>query len=295
MEVVTASEVPIRAQDEGNDRSLRPGGVLRQMLLSDNAPDGLSFKFFRSQYQPGDKAFTSPRHHHAFQQLRWTESGSVNFGPEQYIRTGEMAYFPRGAFYGPQVKDTGVGCLLQFGFDEEHQYGGEWAQHREKAILSLQEKGSFEAGVYVDTDPETGERRERDSGQALYEEQYEAKTGKRFQVPQAGYDTPILLHPQAFTYHQAGPGVEVKELGHFFDHAGPHADVRFSMARLSGDGVFTLSADRAQLAWTTDPGLRVGGTTYPGLTYLYSPREEQTEITGENPVELYLVQFPRRD
>jgi hypothetical protein len=66
MDVVVAQDVATQAQDKGNDSALRPGGVLRQMLLRDNAPDGLSFKFFRSRYQPGDKAFTSPRHHHAF-------------------------------------------------------------------------------------------------------------------------------------------------------------------------------------------------------------------------------------
>jgi len=97
MDVVVAGEVTAQAQDRGADSPLRPGGVLRQMLLSDNAPDGLSFKFFRSRYQPGEKAFTSPRHHHAFQQLRWTESGQINYGPGQYISAREMAYFPRAA------------------------------------------------------------------------------------------------------------------------------------------------------------------------------------------------------
>ena len=53
-----------------------------------------------------------------------------------------MAYFPRGAYYGPQVKDTGVGLLLQLGFHEEHQYGGTWANVREEAIKRLQGHGN---------------------------------------------------------------------------------------------------------------------------------------------------------
>jgi hypothetical protein len=295
MEVVVAQDVATQAQDKGNDSALRPGGVLRQMLLHDNAPDGLSFKFFRSRYQPGDKAFTSPRHRHAFQQLRWTESGEINYGPDQYIGRREMAYFPRGAYYGPQVKDTGVGLLLQLGFDDEHQYGGVWSSLRDDAIKRLKENGEFKDGVYVDTDPETGERRERDSGQALYEEQYEARTGKRFVVPAAGYETPILLHPDAFEYYTVAPGVEVKNLGHFFDHAGPNADIRISMLRLSAGGTYTFSAERAQLAWTTDAGLIVEGKTYPELTYLYSARDEKAEISADPNVEVFVIDLPRPD
>jgi hypothetical protein len=265
------------------------------MLLHDNAPDGLSFKFFRSRYQPGDKAFTSPRHHHAFQQLRWTESGEINYGPDQYIRAREMAYFPRGAYYGPQLKDTGVGLLLQLGFDDEHQYGGVWAKFREEAIKRLKENGAFQDGVYVDADPETGDRRERDSGQALYEEQYEARTGKRFIVPAAGYETPILLHPDAFEYYPAGSGLEIKNLGHFFDHPGPNADIRLSVLRLSPGGSYTFSPDRAQLAWTTDAGLIVEDRGYPELTYLYSPRDEKADIATAATAEVFVVDLPRPD
>ena len=295
MDVVVAADVATQAQDKGSDSSLRPGGVLRQMLFHDNAPDGLSFKFFRSRYQPGDKAFTSPRHHHAFQQLRWTESGEINYGPEQYIRAREMAYFPRGAYYGPQVKDTGVGLLLQLGFHEEHQYGGTWANVREEAIKRLKEKGAFTEGVYVDTDPDTGERRERDSGQALYEEQYETLTGKRFVVPDQGYDTPILLHPQAFAYYQAGPRLEIKRLACFFDHPGPNGDIRLSVLRLAAGGTYEFGPDRAQIAWTTDAGLCAEDRTYPELTYLYSPRDDKSEISAESAIELFLVELPRLD
>ena len=295
MDVVVAQDVATQAQDKGSDSALRPGGVLRQMLLHDNAPDGLSFKFFRSRYQPGDKAFTSPRHRHAFQQLRWTESGEINYGPDQYIRAREMAYFPRGAYYGPQMKDTGVGLLLQLGFDDEHQYGGVWAKFREGAIKRLKENGAFQDGVYVDTDPDTGDRRERDSGQALYEEQYEARTGKRFIVPAAGYETPILLHPDAFEYYPAASGLEIKNLGHFFDHPGPNADIRLSVLRLSPGATYTFGPDRAQLAWTTDAGLIVEDRSYPELTYLYSPRDEKADITTAATAEVFVVDLPRPD
>ena len=74
MDVVVAADVAPQAQDKGSDSSLRPGGVLRQMLFHGNAPDGLSFKFF--------------------------------------------------------------------GFHEEHQYGGTWANVLEEAIKRLQGHGN---------------------------------------------------------------------------------------------------------------------------------------------------------
>jgi hypothetical protein len=116
---------------------------------------------------------------------------------------------------------------------------------------------------------------------ALYAEQYEMHTGQKFVVPAAGYDSAILMHPEAFEYCPAGDGVEIRHLGDFFDHPGPNADVRFSMACLSG-GSYTCAPDRAQVAWTTAPGLRIEGTAYPEHTYVYSPRDEKAELTSSD-------------
>lgn len=113
--------------------------------------------------------------------------------------------------------------------------------------------------------------RERDSGQALYEEQYGTPTGKRFIVPDQGYDTPILLHPQAFEYYQAGPQLETKHLAWFFDHPGLNGDIRLSVLRLSSGGTYRFGPDRAQIAWTTDAGLRAEDRTYPELTSPTAP------------------------
>src|SRR5271156_6174616 len=64
MEIVIANEVPILRQSE-----VRAGATLRQILLAGDTPEGINFRLFRSQYQAGENAFESPRHHHAFQQI----------------------------------------------------------------------------------------------------------------------------------------------------------------------------------------------------------------------------------
>jgi hypothetical protein len=294
MQVAVVAEIP--TNEQGKDgHSSRPGGMIGQRLLEDDAPDGLNFRFVRNQFQPGEKAFRSPRHHHAFQQIRFAEKGNLNFAPGQFIPEGDVAYFPRGAYYGPQVKDDGISVALQFGFDGEHQGGAVWDRYRSDALEDLKKRGRFEDGVFVEVDPANGQQRRRDGVQALYEAQYERHTNKRFVIPPEGYEAPILMHPEAFAYYEAAPGVEVKHLGRFYDHPGPQADVRISMIRLSDGGVHHLGSERAQLAWTRSAGLQIDGRIYPELTCVYSPRETDIAISSDKALEVYLVEFPRLD
>lgn len=263
-----------------------------QHVLADSATDGLSFGLNRIQFLSGDQAFRSSRHHHAFQQIRWAEQGSINYGPDQFIPQGDIAYFPRGAYYGPQLKDAGVGMTIQFGLDGEKQTGEEWQKYNREARERLAAHGRFEGDTFIDVNPETGKETAREAVDALFEERYLLKTGQAWSVPDEGYDAPILMHPSAFEYYELRPGSERKELGRFFDHAGPEADVRLSMLRLSDGGAYDFTADRAQVAWSLSAGLRIDGTKYPALTCVYSRRGETGTISADTPTELHLVEFP---
>jgi hypothetical protein len=289
MEIVTASEAPILKQTE-----VRDGATIRQILLAGDTPEGINFRLFRSQYQSGENAFESPRHHHAFQQIRWAESGAVNYGPDMNIPEGDIAYFPRGTYYGPQRKDAGIGLLLQFGFDGEHQSGPRWDAIREEAIKKLKARGTVQHGVFTETDPHTGQTHERDAALALYEQRYIMQFNKPFPVPVERYETPILMHAGSFEYFQLAPGVEMKQLGHFFDHPGRQGDVRISMIRLSG-GAHRLGIERSQVGWAKSPGLQINGRLLPEMSCFYGSSGEELTISGANGVEVFLVEFPRLD
>jgi hypothetical protein len=294
MSVATAAEAPTREQNRPGYASSRPGGMISQHLLEDDAADGLNFRFVRNQFRPGEQAFRSPRHHHAFQQIRFAEKGDLNYAPGKFITEGDIAYFPRGAYYGPQLKDNGISIAIQFGFGGEHQHGPRWERYRAGARARLEERGTIKDGVYIEIDPVTKEKRTRDAVEALYEAQYAAHTNQKFVIPAEGYDAPILMHTKAFQYSDVAPGVEIKRLGRFYDHAGPNADVRISIVRLSG-GSYVLGPDRAQLAWTIMAGLKVGDEVYPELACLHSKRDEEMTISGDDGVEAYIVDFPRLD
>lgn len=292
MHTVLTCEVPVHAQDP--TKAARPGSILRQVLFTETCPDTLSFRLIRSEYQGGDRAFETPRHHHAFQQLRWTETGSVNYAPGQNIDAGDLAYFPRGAYYGPQRKDQGSALLLQYGFGEEflHSGGGSRDDVSAADVLDrLRSSGTFADGHYVDTDPVTGRTRTRDAVQAVYD----ARTGGEFTVPQPGYETPILVHPRAFHYYTAAPGLEIKQLGSFYDHPGPQADLRIRVIRLTGNAAYEFTAERAQIAWSTSDGLILDDRPLPPLTCLYSARGEHDRIHGTDGVELVVLDMPRVD
>ena len=40
----------------------------------------------------------------------------MNYGPNSWVKEGEVAYYPEGAYYGPEVSDKeSVVLALQFG------------------------------------------------------------------------------------------------------------------------------------------------------------------------------------
>lgn len=287
MELVIADEI----QKETRAEATRSGATPRQWLLTTEQADGFALRVVRSEYQPGESAFETPRHHHAFQQIRWAESGALNFAPGEDVEEGDIAYFPRGAFYGPQRRDHGVGLTLQFGFGMEMLGGKNASLVYREGVSKLREQGRIEDGVYIDVDPDTGEERRRDPAEAVAE----AVTGVKYRIPAEGYGGPILMHPAAFEYFTIAPGVAVKHLGGFFDHPGPDADVRISMVRVTDRGVYHLSPNRAQLIWSLSEGLWIEEKAYPAMTCVFSPRDEAVDVSGADEVEFYVVEFPRLD
>lgn len=294
MQIVVAGDVA--AKDANSGLGVRTGSIDTQRLLEDDAPDGLNFWFVRNSFaNNAEDAFKTPRHHHTFAQIKMVEKGSSNFLPGKDIQEGDIAYFPRAAFYGPQEKDNCTSFGMQFGFNGEHQRGQRWESRRAEAMENLQKRGRIENGVFIGKDPDTGEEIVRDSVEALYDERMRLVTNRRLVVGPEAYDSVILMHPAAFSYFPVSEGVELKHLGRFYDQPGPNGDVAISMVRLSEGGTYRLDEDRAQLGWTIAEGLTLDGRTYPALTSFYSPRGEVVELAGIGGVEVYLVTFPRID
>ena len=149
MQVAVVSETPPDERNEAG-RTLREAKTVRQSLLADDTPHGLNFTLNRTQWLPGENATTTPRHHHAFQQVRWSESGRLNYAPGRYINEGDLGYFPRGAWYGPQLRDEGVSITIQFGFHGEKQHGSlQWDRYQAAYQDMIRHTSSAGAPWYV--------------------------------------------------------------------------------------------------------------------------------------------------
>jgi hypothetical protein len=293
MDIAVAEEIPAQLEGGIGD-AYRKGLVERTHLLAGTAPDGLRFRLFLSKYNSGEQGFESPRHHHGFQQIRWAESGSVNFAPDKDIADGDLAYFPKGTYYGPQLKNAGVSLLLQFGMNDEimaksvEEYrAGAHLRELKQGIEKLQSRGRIEDGAFIEKDAATGSERREDPGELIARE-----SGIKLAIPPERYHETILIHPRAFQYFELAEGVEQRRFGSFFDHQGPDADVRIFELRLS-DGEYELSPERAQIGWTVSEGLEIDGRTYPRMTCFYSPLGESAKLCGSNEAEMIVVEFPR--
>lgn len=288
----------VQPTDPNSGMHVRDGGMNREIrvLFKDDAPDGFNFWLARTvQNDEGDDAFQSPRHKHTFQQIKFAESGNIDVSPGYYLEEGNLGYFPKGAYYGPQEREKNlVSIVCQYGFNGEHQRGEYWESRRAETLQRLKSRGVIENGLFVERDEETGDTKVRDAVDALYDERYRLLKGKPLVIPEPTYDAPILIHPGNAPYFQQAPGVEMKCLGRFFDQPGPNGDVGISMVRFGG-GALPLTADRPQIAWTLGAGLKAAGQTCPSAAAIYCPRGETGELSAEGGLEVYLVEFPSLD
>lgn len=190
--------------------------------------------------------YTTPRHHHNFEQIRYAIEHTSNYGPKRDIPEGAIAYFPEGAYYGPQNYEEDCSALvLQFGGpsgagflsrDELFQGGEE-----------LRAAGEFKNGTY--RGPIHGRHRSLDG----YEAVWEHVRGRELSYPKACYPDPVLMYPENFTWRPVTdqPGVLRMMLGVFSD-----AETALYKLRIDQDHSARLAADAEHLVWVESGTVR---------------------------------------
>ncbi|MDF2117756.1 hypothetical protein PY365_19435 [Roseiarcaceae bacterium H3SJ34-1] len=186
----------------------RGGGKLFRTLLAGEEGDPGNFRLV---YVRVNSAISTPRHRHNFDQLRLALEGAINYGPDQWIEPGELAYFPEGTPYGPEEADNErLGVTIQFGGDSGEGFISE--RQMNEGMARLQTRGTFENGIYRRTDnPPDGTRRNQDAFEAIWEE----VNGRRISYPEKRWETPVMMRPQDVEWTQEEPGVARKQLGSF--------------------------------------------------------------------------------
>jgi len=218
---------------QGNKAHIRGGGGLRLKRLLQGREGTPENYLFNLAHSGGD--YSTPRHRHNFDQIRFVLDGDMRISPNQVVKQGQIGYFPEGTAYGP-YDDAGKArtiMIVQFGGASGQGYISEDQAARARAALL--KDGSFEDGMYV---RKAGARTKRtDAFRAVWEH----CTGRRLELPRPRYEKPVIVDPKSFDWRPAGrKGVERKTLGIFTER-----ETRLEMVRLQPGAEWTSPAERA--------------------------------------------------
>src|SRR6201999_1056525 len=112
MQIGNPAAAPNYYDQAGN---LRTGNRISRTLLTgtENAPDNYRLGY---SYGGDDAKWTTPRHHHNFEQIRYVLEGEYSVATRRTIPAGHIGYFPESAYYGPQdINPELTMLILQFG------------------------------------------------------------------------------------------------------------------------------------------------------------------------------------
>jgi len=261
-----------------NEHQTRTGSVDYKLVRDGELLPGVGSTCLMVRFNKGDQAFTAPRHHHDFEQIRITLEGDLDFGNGDVCRKGWVSYFPAGAFYGPELMDSGY--LIQV------QWSDYWVtrEQNNQAIEELRKVGEFEGGIYSFVDAD-GKRKRKDGLNAVWEHVY--KRPSSFPTPR--YPSPILMNPDAFDWVRRDEVLSEKVLGRFTER-----DLILSKVRWDVRGRCELPAERTYCLFTVSGTVRVDGVDYGPETAVWSEFGEHGSLEGEAGTEAFSVGFPHQ-
>lgn len=226
----------------------------------------------------------TPRHTHVFDQIRFPLEGEFVYGKDKVLKAGQVAYFPAGVYYGPQIRRAGLKLVLaQFGTTT----GGGFLSYEERkaAMDALQHKGKFENGVYTYIDAH-GQRHNQDASEAVWEQ----ATGGKPHYPEPRYSEVIVMNPSCFAWVADGDGLLHKWLGAFTE-----GGARVGFVRLERGATYRAGLHYApELLFVVSGTVDCAGRKYPAHTaFGLDAGEGPIALTGAEASELYCVQLPK--
>jgi hypothetical protein len=261
MHVIETAKIPWTLVSKSN----RPGRVHRKLVHEGSVSPGVGYTADLVRYEGGHGTFSAPRHKHNFDQIRYIVSGTPDFGHYQVASSGQSAFFPAGAAYGPETIEEADVLLIQ--------WGPHWmtrADHDE-TYTEMQKAGEFRDGYYITVDAGGNEHR-ADGRNAVWE----TFNQRSLVYPVPRYPQPVIMDPAGFAWRPVAAGVSEKVLGRFTEDDVYIGNYEWTAA----GGVLTLGPERTQLLWIADGRITVDGTTYGTATVIFSEFEEVTVLAG---------------
>lgn len=227
--------------------------------------------------------YTTPRHRHNFDQIRYPLTGDYGYAKDKVIPQGWVGYFTEGVYYGPQLQKESLQLInLQFGGASGNGYLSK--RQRQDAYQALTAKGKFEKGIFTWMD-EQGRRHNKDSYEALWEQ----ASGRRIAYPSPRYEDCIIMNPGNYRWVETNPGVAMKLLGTFTE-----GETRIGFVRLSpGAGLQLDARQTSEIMFVTRGAVSMGGRNYPERTaFEIEVADASVVISGHTEAELLRVKLP---
>ena len=229
--------------------------------------------------------YYSPRHRHAWDQVRFCLDGSIPIGRDLKIDAGEIGYFPEGVHYGPQEGGPDrIVLLLQIGGASGLGYLS--PAQLEEGRSRLLAEGVFEEGVFRRSSGE-GKRNED-----AYEAIWRTVTGQPLRYPKPAYRAPIVMRPDGFTW-QPDPnasasgvsGVRRKELGIF-----PARGLSLELKTIERGSRYTLEPSPfRRLLFVLGGEGRLNTEFYEPSTALRLEPNERVDLEASGPTSLFAI------
>jgi hypothetical protein len=162
-----------------------------------------------------DGDYTTPRHRHNFDQLRYMLEGAFGYGRarDEIQQQGTVGYFPEGVYYEQRAIGRSVTLLFQGGGPS----GAGFLNYDEleAGFKTLGEEGVFANGVFTWRD-ETGAKHTKDAYEAIWERM----RGRKLAYPKPRYRTPIIADVDHYNWVSSNEnGVKKRRVGAFTECA----------------------------------------------------------------------------
>lgn len=258
----------------------RVGGIFFHYLLTgkDDARDN----FVLALVETTDE-YSTPRHHHNFEQVRLMLEGDFEYEPGHIQEQGSVGYFSEGTYYTQKGLGRSVALILQVGGATG--YGFMSHDRLRKGSAELAATGTFENGIYTWLD-EQGKKHNADG----YAATWEHVMGSRVVYPRPRYERPVIMFPENFHYlPDAGThGVAVKQLGQFNERC-----LQIKQVRLDAGSDYVADCKRqSQLFYVLSGSGAVEQQSWQTESAFQGERGESLAIHADAASELFVIGLP---
>jgi hypothetical protein len=257
----------------------RGGDVYRKVIRAAEGGAQVTYDIRLERFGEGDRGYSSVRHRHDFEQLRFAAAGRMDLG-FGVLEEGDVGYFPANAYYGPQKCEGALILVAQWGdrFITKAQ--------SDAAVAELSRHGEFRDGIYRSVD-ERGHPYNKDPLNAIWEQVY----GEPYKPQKPRYRQPVLITPAAFGWASENGPTRSRKLGTFTENG-----LAISSVQWRGNGPFLVGPGehdrRPAFAFTTAGSFSHAGRAFGPHTGVWTDPGEGLSIEGEAGSELLLVRFP---